>query len=408
MEANDEAVAQELTRLVETCRKHGAWIHDDVTFDVSGGDITLHRSTASEGRERLIHMPASLMPALDEFEFEMRGNAISFTPRPEASVVHTEIMSLIVSIYNKANKVGQWRERFFLTALTEADKGIADKLQSLKPMQGKLKKYTEMRKSGKLDELAMESFFGSRLFRLSGPLMKASGRGDGPAKQVFLPVIDFINHNTSAGGFGMANDPQDGPSMNIVAASPEPNSEIFVRYNVFDPVDTFMFYGFVDKTAPWLASVPMTINVPNGRAVRVVNSGAARKKEPPKAFSDIRAYLPVIQPRRDGSLMVSRLFIPGKQAPRALRRVLSLIVRAASEASTRPEVMKAVLAVENAIVVKNLEWWTNFRTEIDAMSESPMKQSLVELCDTSADHLKAYRAHHARQGGGAGKAMAAN
>ena len=109
--------------------------------------------------------------------------------------------------------------------------------------------------AGEWDALALTSFFNARFFSIREEDVRRVGRTDisGPSNTI-LPIVDCFNHSHAGEPFAVVDEV--GPVAVAVTAAPSPSGELFVRYNVYDPLETVLFYGFFDASADWLGSVP--------------------------------------------------------------------------------------------------------------------------------------------------------
>lgn len=148
-------------------------------------------------------------------------------------------------------------------------------------------------------------------------------RGGGSHRNALLPFVDSLNHRLSAEGF---YTPLVGgkPAMRTFHRPDGEFGELFVRYNLYDAVDTTLSYGFMDAACTWLSSVPVTLSV-SGQTLKVQGLPMMLRGPLPATFEDIRAYMPALHRQGERQASVTKLMLC-TQNPYSLRRVLTYLV----------------------------------------------------------------------------------
>jgi hypothetical protein len=269
--------------------------------------------------------------------------------------------------------------------------GIQTLMFQAKAHAPKLEKYLNMQASGDIDQLIVNSFLGSRVFNLQPGILKELGyQNAAEGKAVLMPVIDYFNHRFQAEGYSVQTTSPP-PSMRVFGIPDPKTREVYVRYNLYDPMDTFLFYGFVDTLSPWLASIPMTLDLPDGRRLTVLNTGGAVKKQLPPAVKDLRLYLPMVQDPDKEEVKVNKLLIPGSGAPRALQRVLAGLLQSLCKDLDRHQTLQWVNKLETAVLDTNLQWWRSLAEKTDALPEDiGIARQVRTLCAFGQNHLARY------------------
>lgn len=382
-----------VTQLCSMLQDKGAWFNSDLVISVDNCEISVISASARPDRRSFIRIPLSLMPLLWDFEFWVDGDSLQCSQaHSNVDLLHLELMDRMTAVYNACNKLEQWAEKSPLLALDNVPQ-VRDKLMQAKINAPKLKKYKSLLEFGDRDTLLVESFLGSRTFNIQVNILKELGYEDENAEQsqpVIMPVIDYFNHRFQAEAYSVQTTPPP-PSMRVYGVPDSNTHEVFVRYNLYDPVDTFLFYGFVDTNSPWLASIPLSLMLPDGRSLEVLNTGGTVKKQLPPALRDLRLYMPMIQGQDEWIIRLNKLLIPGKNAPRAMQRVLASVLKSLYSSLNHSELLDWVQKLESDVLEINRKWWNELSSMAESLPEDkPITRSVNDLCTWSRQHIETY------------------
>jgi len=379
---DDAAATGLLTDLKALLARAGAWFSKDLLLLGESGSFRFEASRRWSDRRSVLRIPVTTMPFLCDARTRVAGGEFIIDERPEGDGVAAECLTLLVELYNRSGKLRQWRADCpWLAPAPES--ALVDRLLDARGDSAKGRHYRRLRDEGRMDELLHDSFIGSRAFNVAPRFQEAIGRSADPASgAVLLPMIDYFNHDMRAEGFSIQAEPAP-PSMRIFATPRADTAELYVRYNFYDPVDTYLYYGFVDAGAPHLTSIATELSVA-GRTLGVTTTGERRQGKLHPQVKDLRPFLPVVRPAENG-LTVSRLIFPGPQAPRALRRVLSLLLTRLE--IPRAEIPAQVEYLENQLVERNLAFWEGLAAEAVCLAE---QHPLRGLCAQAIAHIYGY------------------
>lgn len=327
------------------------------------------------------------MPLLEDFDITVSEGKFSATPKTdEVAANHIRIMGLMLDVFNVLDKLPQWRDECPWFSLGE-HRAALDHLLTGRPTQGRIKQLREKIDGDDLDVLAADTFMGSRKFNLTPDLLKKLGyEGREKGGTTLMPIIDYFNHAMGAQGFKIHDVPL--PVSMRIQSRPDPETgELFVRYNVFDALDTYLFYGFVDPGVGYLASVPCVIPFGDGKKVKVIATSGGHKGKLPDPIRDLRIFMPAIQKGSEHSYAVTKLIIPGERAPRALRRVLQVFLN--SMKLDKAEIPGTVAEIEASLLDQNEAWW---QALAEKAADVPEGHAIHDLYRTTLAHIAAYRA----------------
>jgi hypothetical protein len=331
------------------------------------------------------------MPLRRDFDITLDagGRFQATAVRDDLPANHAAIMDLMLAVYNETGKLGWWQTVCPLLALKRYPE-VRTHLVRSKMHTPKLQSHMQLLDAGEIDKLVVESFLGARVFNLNPKFLQELGYDESEQGQpVIMPLIDYFNHRFQAEGYTVQAKPA--PASMRVFGVPDESGEVFVRYNLYDPVDTFLFYGFVDTHSPWLASVPRTLTLPDGRGLEILNTGGVMKGELPPALRDLRIYMPMIIKNDQEGVQLSKLLIPGPQAPRALQRILGFLVNHLCPKLSRQERLAWIERLESELLDFNRTWWRELQTLCKIMPEGlPIAGSMGLLCDDCLQRIDAY------------------
>jgi hypothetical protein len=119
----------------------------------------------------------------------------------------------------------------------------------------------------------------------------------------------------------------------------------------------------------------------------------AETDEPAISARDLRTYVPPILSRKEKCLNVGTVWIPGTQAPRALRRALQLLIGELGAPRNRHRDL--VIAAEEQIIDANLTYYAELksllkRLAVDNEVHRAIRASFVRLCDQQIARLRDY------------------
>ncbi|WP_111414094.1 sulfotransferase [Billgrantia lactosivorans] len=368
----DAAVLAPMRRICQLLAKQGAWFNPDLVIRAENGNLSLH-GTPGTPRASYLRVPMATMPQLDCFDIRIQNGILTAAPNgtPLLPFQH-EMMEALLELYNSTHKLELWRRSLPFLAWQEAP-GVLDYLLGARPRNSNLTRYHEQFKAGRHDQLLVDSFIGSRMFGVTEQHLKALGiKGDTALRHVLLPLVDCLNHRLDAESF---YTPLVGgqPAMRVFGVPDKDSGELFVRYNLYDAVDTTLSYGFMDTDSPWLASVPVTLSV-SGQTLQVQGLPMQWRGPLPAAFEDIRDYMPGLQRQGERQASVTKLMLCS-ESPYSLRRVLTYLVYELGIAHTDLVARQQVAELERQLLDKNREWWGRFELLTEALEpEHPARQ----------------------------------
>ena len=382
--------AKHLRAIADFVTGAGGWLAPDLVIDARTDAFAMRSESARATPEPVIRVPLAAMPLVRDFDFRIAGGDLVATPAGNATPLQVAVMGHITALYNAAGKLRGWLAQCPLFTLSGHDRMLSHLLNA-RANAAKIRRYRELIAAGDAENLTLASFFNARMFSVRNAHLRRLNRTDieGSAS-AFLPLIDCFNHSLHAEPFGV--DPEAEPLALQVRAAPDPSGELFVRYNLFDALETYLFFGFVDRTADWLGSVPFAHDLAGGARMVVTGEGNIYENRLPAEMRSLRPHLPRTTRDADGTFRLSKLIVPGPRQPDALRRVAAFLLSSMGiEADT---IAHEVARLEEHVLDVNRRYWREFAARAAELPADTPAADLHALSDASLSHLAGYARTH--------------
>jgi len=213
--------------------------------------------------------------------------------------------------------------------------------------------------------------------------------------RVLLPVLDSMNHHFNGSPFTYEQHDSDRfVTIARSAALPGMGNECFAFYGKHDSFDTWMTYGFIDESVPFLSSVGMTLALPGLGSIRVTNIISNRTDgELPEMEKDLYFYVPKLLARRGNDIEVASLLIPGPGAPRSLQRTLNFLITEIHPG--HPKQRDLVLHAEQQIIATNRTYYQKLAAFLRSLPprdslQRPILNNFIRVCDLQIAHIQNY------------------
>jgi hypothetical protein len=347
----------------------GAFLHPRLTVRERAGSFDLRSGLEASVHDRLIKMPVTCLPPVEAFDLYVCGNDICIrSTAPGTSFVHVRCMEAMLGLYNISGKLADTRQQSPLFVLAPYPE-ILGILLGVKDGAVKFEQKRRQLENGRLDELLLASFIGTRFFKLP----EQSGH-------VLMPFIDYINHHFLASGFKFL-DKEDAPALCVENAKPVSGSdEVFVSYfPMMDPVDSWLNYNFVDEASPIAKSVPLVIDIGSGRQLRVKAFSGSKKLAPPRQLQDLKALLPSVIEKSEHHLTVSHLIIPHDKAPLSLRRILRSLIQTLHPGLEKSALRRRVDNAEAQVIDANTRFYQNLGDAVERVPKERQEDAALSV-----------------------------
>ncbi len=367
--ADDPELERHLARLHDLIVSNGGFIHDEFTIDARGGNLTVLAPRSVPERLQIISVPEALLLPIDGFGLHLEGDDICLgTPAEKITSLQIELMEEMATVYNLCGKIKFHRETSPTQLFLERP-DVYERLVFEAQLRGRQKEMKE--------DFFLHDFIHTRQFGLGGD--KKEDRCS-----VLMPIVDFINHHQSAMGFIFNNE-----TLSVNRRSPiESSDECFVCYSRMDAQIAYFNYGFLDAEATFAISAPMKIDLPGLVEIDVKRTPGAKRKNPvPQNMKDLARFVPSMSV---GTALkqaaVSILIIPDCKTPRALRRILMMVLISFVRHLPPDEVTKALHEAERQVIEANRNHYKGMQDYIATLSLPEHLQVIVDDAGKMAEH----------------------
>ena len=390
----NQVVVELINNFIDTLANNGAIFHPKLRVIESSGNLSIKSYSSAIKAEKLMSIPLNCMPLLSDFEVEIVDNDLLVHFKADMLNPDSKVMiKLLFNIYNATNKIKNWKETYPLLALKNAT-DIAYTLLATNPSNTKMKTYKSLMESERWDELALKSFIGSREVTYDQSSLKASGiNTTRNFESGLLSIIDFINHKANSSFYQQT---RGSDRLEVIATPDKETREVFVQYNISDPVISYLIYGFIDEQAPWLYSIPNTIETNSGLSIIIQNQPNVTNKSKSSSHNAIDSYMPSNIELEGNKIKVNSIIIPEKEAHGSLSEVLRHILKTVNARgifTSSQELHEEVSNLEKQLLNNNLIFWDNFRSKI-RQNSSCMSQTteieLIRLYTICSGHIRDY------------------
>jgi hypothetical protein len=384
--SDNQDVVRSIQRNLTLLTEAGATFSANSVIKCIDGPLSIEAPPDSAGT-MLIRLPLDCLLPIEFFQLSVADdNIIISSHEPALASECVQLMEALLELYNVTCKLA-WHRRTspwsLLASHPELLMHVAQRLPN-----DLLAMFEKFIASGNNDQLMLDSFLHTRAYDYRD-------NEKAPPLPVLVPGIDFLNHHLQGAPVQLMDQP-DNPSVIISRSIPVPGAgnECFACYGLYDSFDTWMSYGFIDNSASFVRSVPMTIDLPQVGTIRVANFTKIRdQKDLPQSVVDLHLFIPQLLARKGKYIEVAALLLPGPQAPDALRRTLSFLTNELSPAPAQRRDL--VMQAEDQIITANRTYYVNLLAPLQALTlrdplQGPIRDNFVRMCDLQLAHIEKY------------------
>jgi hypothetical protein len=365
--ADNPKIEQALGKICQTIVDNGGYIDPNISVSYQN-DVFSVCKTGEITVPHAIKVPHSLLIPYQAFDLDIEdGRIVVASYKDHVTALQLQMFKDVLALYNETPLLknhyesNPWlhyqRHPQIIALLLRGRTG--DALAVIRKM---------LTDPDYKDELALFTFFKKRL---------AFARTDARSSdvtEVIMPVIEFLTHHPQGGQY---QNVYEGASnvgfMCIDAQAPVENSvTCHASYGAIDALEGYLNYGFISEYASFVRSCPLQIEI-DGLGTLAIN--ANNIIEPidgrPEHLKNLGYYLPRIHYFDDLKLVrLSHLIVPGVNAPHSLKRVLREAVLAFDETLNDAEIAAYVKDIEQQLIEKNLDFYSELTSLIDFSSAS--------------------------------------
>lgn len=404
---DDAAIQKSLRAMEKTIEDHGGWIDPEMVIKCAGGALSIEKQSFPNPGRPMIALPGDLLLPTEKMGLSVRNNELLCDPVANAlSGVQEKLAHNLIELYNLTGKIASHQKSCCWVTFRRTPDLLVRllKARTLNHVQKKLLSWATGELEIDENTVLCDTYLKSRTIahKYKGAQKTDEPEGDTPVEPGMskagpghsadlMPIIDFLNHH-SGGAFFSFRDGYDAVNRErefLLVNDHRPlsfTSECYAFYNQMDPIDSFVGYGFPDAFAPYIRSVPMTLDI--GAAGQIVvhsQLSSLHKGKLPANAAGLRPYIPQTVKVDKESMEITHLLIPCNPAmPHALRRVLRVLISnraAASRSLNASQVWEAVLTAEEIILRTNIAFYKDLllHLETPTVKNDPAAQDEVGM-----------------------------
>ncbi len=334
------AVETHLRKIEQLIVANGAYLSPDVSVLAQQGNLSLLSALSPQVNNKLLSVPESCLPAVSDFDLKIENDEFVIQSYAKGvSQTHVQLQELMLELYNQTEKLKTYQRSSPWLIPTP----ILTQLFKARAKADKIKKFYNYAQTGNWQTLLIESFLGSRTFNLKTK--------QGENRMVLMPFIDFANHHHFAKGYQTKQN-----QLNLFNSKKAGSEECFVFYTALDSLDTYLIYHFIEPDVPFVRSIPLEIQLPIGTLEIYSRISSAYPQPLPPNLQDLRSIMPTWAKQKQ-RLSAAHLIIPGETMPRALRRVLGVLIQQLEPYLTKKQLFDYILFAEEQILAQNMTYY---------------------------------------------------
>ena len=397
-------VEKVLRRLCALCSAEGAYFHPEMKIFEENGSLKV-MAPAPTGKQKLMQVPVTCLGAVTDFDLRVEGNHLALHGHVKGvSKSQVESFELLITIYNLCDKLKWHKKTSPWFALSEHPE-LLDFLLTARAGAKKIEDYKELYREKNWDKLLLRSFLGTRGFNLRNDSHKEG-------RQVLLAMIDFINHHSAAVGFKTGwlapagetagADRLQRQFVKVHCSQPGTDSaanylnECFVSYCRFDPLDSLLNYGFIDKSSRFFKSVAMEIDLLPGLRLQIDVRGSGRNQvkitnlQP--GLRKLHTFMPAVISSNTQHIKLSHLPLPTQDFPFTPRFILPVLIKNHTCGFSSKQIIDAVIKAEAEIFARNRQFYQQLCEKVVlaqvADVNNPGLDMIKELAELQLERIK--------------------
>ena len=393
VEGSNKILVKLINKLINTNEQAGAFFSPLIDIVANEHGLSIKTPYPVIKKTPLINIPLTCMPLLCDYDLTVNNNNLLCKPHnQQCNPAANDTMALMVDIYNQTNKLKDWQQSSVFFSLANHPE-LLNSLVAGKKHVFKIMNFYKLHLENKKDKLLLDSFLGARIFGYKKEqLARQNIKVEGDSEAGLLSVIDFINHRLASSYY---QDSSQGIGISAPAGQGE-NDELFVQYNYFDPLSTLLIYGFVDLSSPYLFSVPVNMQLADGREAQVLGNNPFGNETVSDSGKHLAKYVPNII-KIDKGITLDSLSIPDLTNINQLRDVLTTVVKsvALNDNLTDTALMAEVYSLEKQLLQLNLKYWHHLERLFKQQDNVPViaSEQLDSLIDFAKKHISQYANH---------------
>ncbi len=369
IETDNPEIEKELKKLEALVEEGGGGTHSDLLIHThQDGGLSIETKEPMPPGKEIIRLSRDILLPADQYNVSIKNGQfdVQFPKNSNLSTLQKKLTENMIALYNLTDKVALHKKLSFLLSIFIYPE-LVDLLAKGRLFGNNMRQWAEKAEKDLhgevLDQFVSETFLKTRHLGYNDHFRTSS-------VSILMPIVDFMNHHWQGAAFNVGTGVRQGDLAVTANQVVDGNNECYAFYGIMDAFDTLVRYDFVDDFAPVVRSIPLELEVPDYGVIKV-NSfpGAINKKKLPEKLTDLSRFVPVMTLNgEEKSLSITHLIIPTNGSPRALRRILyvllvNLIGKEAEESLYAPWLRES----ERKIIEENSRYYKKLLDLLDKL-----------------------------------------
>lgn len=391
--SDNSLVQQALESLCQTLIENGSEIDPDVEFTFEEGRIHCFLRKDIKENTQLFKIPYDLMIPYpyEKFDLEIKDGQLEIVGFQEGlSDVQCKLFAHMVDIYNATGmfschlEQSIWLKYLELPEIVEVFLGVfsGDDIDTIH----RLKTQPDF-----WEDLAIMSFLKTRMFFSQVDPKKAE------PSHLLAPVAELLNHHIAGSSFDYIFEEEEDKGFMVVHVAQKlaDSRECFTSYGMFDALYLWANYHFIDKTAVFVKSIPLDIELLDGGGSITVK--ADNQQVPysslPKELQEVSFYCPHYQAKtKKKHIDLSHVFIPSKGGWYAMRRILAYLIHTINPNLEDMALREMIKYAEKEILIKNELFYRDLIAKLEQVSsDKDLIANIKSISDFQLSQIKNYK-----------------
>lgn len=372
-----------LRRMEDIATRDGSTFSNRTIICEAGGNMWVETKDKSATDEPMMWQSHDCMSPVYEAELALQGGDMVILNMPgHWTETRRKIFECMVELYNLSGKMASTLTSFPSLALHDHPR-ILERISGARSPR-LLERHRTLVQNKGLEGAAIDTFLHSRT-------LGYKAKGTEKNVQSLIAFIELYNHHI----FGKSYDSDEG-GVRMGQSCPIPDgNECFAIYGMYDAMSMFMNYGYPDCSGKTVAAVPMTIDLPGLGTITNLATNAKNNNKLTDQLSDLRPFLPVISV--DGTeATISKMIFPGTNSPRALARVLGVVIGQLAKRLEMQPNRDLIRLAETQVLNNTMGFYLSLRDYLDnpanvAGADEPTIAGAKTVVAHLLDNLRAYR-----------------
>lgn len=384
--SDNQDIERSIEKLLGQIKAAGGFVEDQLTLKCANGYFGIE--APPEIKDKIIvKLPRRCLAPTDTIQVKIEGDDIVIASHdPDVQPETLGIMETMLELFNRTGKIKEHRKTSsYLFLLSHLD--LVETL-----IKGRSERY--LRDIRDITPEKEETFVLDTFLKTRSLQYKTNENAE--FSLVFMPVIDFMDHHFCGAPF-LTQEQRDGCLVAVRRSPPldEHDRQCRAYYGPNDAFDSWLNYNYVDMDVPFVRSVTMDIELPDMGTFHInAHAKPALLSNLPDHAKDLKNYLPNITARREKYSEASFLIIPGPNAPRALRRVLHVLL--AEMQYDHPRLNALVKEAEEQVIARNIAYYQDLRKTVSSLKLNRpdmtfVTDGLLLVCSQQLAKLENYK-----------------